>query len=114
MLWPETGVAHAVDDLVERLAARRLPLGDARSEVARPSRVFALGDVTKTAAMDTAVVAMEQGAFVVEQIKSLMGGGGTDAYERRSRCFSSAGHGSVVRLLQPGRRSPRRRDDYPL
>ena len=50
-------------------------------------RVFALGDVTKTAAMDTAVVAMEQGAFVVEQIKSLLGGGGTDAYEPSQPLF---------------------------
>ncbi|MFD0558090.1 NADH dehydrogenase FAD-containing subunit [Stackebrandtia endophytica] len=51
------------------------------------SRVFAIGDVTRTQALDTAVVAMEQGGFVAEQIKSLAGGGDPVAYEPSQPLF---------------------------
>ncbi|GAA4918727.1 NADH dehydrogenase FAD-containing subunit [Stackebrandtia albiflava] len=53
----------------------RLSVGSDLRLAGQP-RVFAIGDVTAAPAMDTAVVAMEQGELVAEQIKTLMGGGG--------------------------------------
>lgn len=55
--------------------------------LANQSRVFAIGDVTRTAAMDTAVVAMDQGGFVAQQIKSLLAGAETVAYEPSQPLF---------------------------
>lgn len=49
--------------------------------------VFAIGDVTRTRALDTAVAAMDQGEFVAQQIKTLIGGGAAVPYEPTQPLF---------------------------